>query len=163
MTYELHTDGGSRHNPGPAGIGWIIVREQRTLHAYGYGFIGDATNNVAEYAGLIAGLEYAQEHDLFPLLVRADNKNMIEQMQGKAEAVVLAAYHQQASVLIQGREVSFEWCRRLLNQSADQLVNKAINERSSYTVVEAFRSNRHDPYERQLLAKHRASFPYVGA
>src|ERR1700712_1661964 len=81
----VEADGGSRGNPGPAGYG-AVVREGASILAERAASIGRATNNVAEYRGLIAGLEAASELDPQATLdVRMDSKLVVEQMSGRGE------------------------------------------------------------------------------
>src|SRR5207245_5228590 len=80
---KLSTDGGSRGNPGPAAFGYVLEAEDgHVLAAHGEA-IGPATNNVAEYRGLVAGLEKAADLGVSELEVVSDSELLVEQMQGE--------------------------------------------------------------------------------
>jgi broad specificity phosphatase PhoE/ribonuclease HI len=130
-TFVVEADGGSRGNPGPAGYG-AVVRDPRTGETLveAAEFIGVATNNVAEYRGLIAGLRAAKELDDEALIqVRTDSRLVVEQMSGRwrikhPDIKPLAA--EAATVFPSGR-VSYEWVPRERNQHADRLANEAMD------------------------------------
>jgi ribonuclease H / adenosylcobalamin/alpha-ribazole phosphatase len=126
----IEADGGARGNPGPAAYG-AVVRDGQTskvLAAEGLP-IGRATNNVAEYRGLIAGLEMARELDPTAALeVRMDSKLVIEQMAGRwkikhADMKVLAL----EAARLRPTTVTWTWVPRELNKAADALVNRALD------------------------------------
>ena len=126
----VEADGGSRGNPGPAAYG-AVVRDALTskvLAAEGL-TIGRATNNVAEYRGLIAGLEMARELDPSAVLeVRMDSRLVIEQMAGRwkvkhADMKPLAL----AAARLRPATVIWTWVPRELNKVADRLVNRALD------------------------------------
>jgi ribonuclease H / adenosylcobalamin/alpha-ribazole phosphatase len=126
----VEADGGSRGNPGPAAYG-AVVRDAQTskvLAAEGLS-IGQATNNVAEYRGLIAGLEMARELDPTAALeVRMDSKLVIEQMAGRwkikhADMKSLAL----EAARLRPATVTWTWVPRELNKVADTLVNRALD------------------------------------
>jgi ribonuclease H / adenosylcobalamin/alpha-ribazole phosphatase len=126
----VEADGGSRGNPGPAAYG-AVVRDARTMEvlaAEGLP-IGRATNNVAEYRGLIAGLEMAHELDPTAALeVRMDSRLVIEQMAGRwkvkhADMKPLAL----EAARLRPAEVTWTWVPRELNKAADTLVNRALD------------------------------------
>jgi ribonuclease HI len=126
----VEADGGSRGNPGPAAYG-AVVRDAQTstvLAAEGMP-IGRATNNVAEYRGLIAGLEMARELDPAAALeVRMDSKLVIEQMAGrwKIKHADMKPLALQAARL-RPATVTWTWVPRELNKAADTLVNRALD------------------------------------
>jgi orotate phosphoribosyltransferase len=127
----VEADGGSRGNPGPAGFG-AVVREPSTgaVLARRSEAIGVATNNVAEYRGLIAGLAAAQELGATHVAVRMDSKLVVEQVSGRWQVKHpdLRALARQASELSAGFEtISFEWIPRELNKDADRLANEAMD------------------------------------
>ena len=127
-------DGGARGNPGPAGYGVFIVDDQGTPVAELSGALGTATNNVAEYNGLIAALEWAAERGLTELLVRGDSQLLIEQMRGnyKVKNEGLKPLYLKARMLVmQIGNVSFEHVPRELNSDADRLANEAMDEGAS--------------------------------
>ena len=126
----VEADGGSRGNPGPAAYG-AVVRDAQTsevLAAEGLP-IGRATNNVAEYRGLIAGLQMAREVDPSAALeVRMDSKLVIEQMAGRwkvkhADMKPLAL----EAARLRPATVTWTWVPRELNKVADTLVNRALD------------------------------------
>jgi ribonuclease H / adenosylcobalamin/alpha-ribazole phosphatase len=129
-TLIVEADGGSRGNPGPAAYG-AVVRDAATskvLAAEGLP-IGRATNNVAEYRGLIAGLEMARELDPTAALeVRMDSKLVIEQMAGrwKVSHADMKPLALQAARL-RPATVIWTWVPRELNKVADTLVNRALD------------------------------------
>ena len=129
----VEADGGSRGNPGPAGYG-AVVRDANSgeVLAERYESLGATTNNVAEYRGLIAGLETAA--DLAPgadVHVRMDSKLVVEQMSGrwqiKHPAMRPLASRASAAARRLGR-VSYEWVPRAQNTHADRLANQAMDE-----------------------------------
>jgi len=128
--FIVEADGGSRGNPGPAAYG-AVVRDAQTskvLAAEGMP-LGRATNNVAEYRGLIAGLEMARELDPTAALeVRMDSKLVIEQMAGrwKVKHADMKPLALQAARL-RPATVTWTWVPRELNKVADTLVNRALD------------------------------------
>jgi probable phosphoglycerate mutase len=123
-------DGGSRGNPGPAGYGVRVARPDGTLVAELREAIGVATNNVAEYRGLLAALRYAVEHGHPDLTVRSDSLLLVCQMRGeyKVKNAGLQALHAEARHLLSllGR-VRFEHVPREQNAHADRLANEAMD------------------------------------
>lgn len=131
----VEADGGSRGNPGPAGSGALLIdADTGRILAEAAIFIGVATNNVAEYRAVIAGLELAKE--LAPgasVLVRMDSKLVVEQMSGRwkirhqAMAELSSELHKQ----LEGVDISFEWVPREQNLRADALANEAMDAEES--------------------------------
>ena len=122
-------DGGSRGNPGPAAYGAVVFEGEKVL-AEVSGKIGIATNNVAEYRGLIAGLEAA--HDIDPnshIEVRLDSKLVVEQMSGKWKI----RHPEMRELALQAKKIhahellKFVWVPRESNSHADRLVNEALD------------------------------------
>ena len=127
----VEADGGSRGNPGPAGFG-AVVREPSTgaVLAQRSEAIGVATNNVAEYRGLIAGLAAALELGATEVAVRMDSKLVVEQMSGRWQVKHpdLRALAREAAQLRAGFDaITFEWIPRELNKDADRLANEAMD------------------------------------
>ncbi|MGP3970980.1 bifunctional RNase H/acid phosphatase [Streptomyces sp. 6N223] len=130
-SFVVEADGGSRGNPGPAGYG-AVVREAasgRPVAETAAG-IGTATNNVAEYRGLIAGLQAA--HALDPgarVLVRMDSKLVVEQMSGRwrIKHPDLMPLARQAAAVFPPDAVRYEWVPRERNRHADRLANEAMD------------------------------------
>ena len=126
-----YIDGGARGNPGPAGFGVRIEHADGTLVEEFSEAIGHATNNVAEYRGLLAALEWAKAHGCRELHVRSDSLLLVEQMRGnyKVKHPGLQPLHARARLLAYevGR-VTFEHVRRELNKDADRLSNLGMDE-----------------------------------
>lgn len=132
----VEADGGSRGNPGPAAYG-AVLRDADTgqVLATKAETLGIATNNVAEYNGLIAGLEAAFER--LPdasLHVRMDSKLVVEQMTGrwKVKHPDMQTLRARAIEVIAGRRVDFEWVPRLSNGRADAAANASMDQRASF-------------------------------
>lgn len=127
----VEADGGSRGNPGHAGYG-ALVRDPETgaILVEKAGYVGIASNNVAEYSGLLAGLELADEIDPHcRILVRMDSKLVVEQMSGRwkikhADMQKLAG---QARRIVDPRRVRYEWIPRERNKDADRLSNEGMD------------------------------------
>ena len=131
MRVIVEADGGSRGNPGPAGYGAVVFAEDgRTVLAERKEALGIVSNNVAEYRGLIAGLEAAGELGATDVAVRMDSKLVVEQMSGRwqikhADMRTLA---RRASELRRAfAAVTFEWIPRERNKHADRLANEAMD------------------------------------
>lgn len=130
MRATLFTDGGARGNPGPAAFAYVLEADDGTvLDARGEA-IGVATNNVAEYRALVAGLERAAELHVTGLLVRSDSELMVKQMRGEyrvknrdLQELFLRASRAARAV----GEVTYEHVRREHNELADRLVNEALD------------------------------------
>jgi probable phosphoglycerate mutase len=125
-----YVDGGSRGNPGPAGYGVRIEAADGTVIVRFNGAVGVATNNVAEYRGLLAALSWTHAHGHTRLHVRSDSELLVRQMRGeyRVKNPGLQPLHQQARTLVgQIGTVTFEHVRRELNADADQLANEAID------------------------------------
>ena len=131
MKVIVEADGGSRGNPGPAGFGAVVWSEDHATVLAEHGQpIGVTTNNVAEYRGLIAGLEQARRLGAAEVAVRMDSKLVVEQMSGrwKVKHPGMAELHQQARALASRFEsVSFTWIPREQNKHADGLANEAMD------------------------------------
>ena len=130
MRARLSTDGGARGNPGPAAYGYVLETEDGTvLDARGEA-IGVATNNVAEYRALVAGLEKAAELGLHEVEVVSDSELLVKQMRGeyRVKNAVLAELNDEAARLARriGR-VTYRAVRREHNELADRLVNEALD------------------------------------
>jgi ribonuclease HI/rhodanese-related sulfurtransferase len=130
-TLVVEADGGSRGNPGPAGYG-AVVKDGRTgdVLAEVAEAIGRATNNVAEYGGLIAGLQAAVALDpQASVEVRMDSKLVVEQMSGtwKIKHEDMQRLARQARAVLPPDRVSYTWVPRALNSHADRLANEAMD------------------------------------
>jgi ribonuclease H / adenosylcobalamin/alpha-ribazole phosphatase len=127
---RLSTDGGARGNPGPAAYGYVLEAEDGTvLDARGEA-IGVATNNVAEYRALVAGLAKAVELGLDELEVVSDSELVVKQMRGeyKVKNATLAELKAEAEGLARRLpKVVYTAVRREHNELADRLVNEALD------------------------------------
>ena len=126
-----YIDGGSRGNPGPAGYGVQIVDDEGTVVAELYSYVGQTTNNVAEYRGLLAALEWAVERSLQTLHVRSDSELLVKQLRGeyRVKNPGLQPLYQDACRLVRRiGHVTFEHVRREMNKQADRLANLAMDE-----------------------------------
>jgi ribonuclease H / adenosylcobalamin/alpha-ribazole phosphatase len=130
MKARLSTDGGARGNPGPAAYGYVLETADGTvLDARGEA-IGVATNNVAEYRGLLAGLESALERGVDELEVVSDSELLVKQMRGeyKVKNETLRELVAEARALADRLEdVTYTAVRREHNDLADALVNEALD------------------------------------
>ena len=130
MTAKLFTDGGARGNPGPAAFAYVLQDEHGEVLAANGEAIGVATNNVAEYSALIAGLEKAGELGVTELEVVSDSELMVKQMRGeykvKNEALRELSLRAGQLARVIG-SVSYTAVRREHNKLADQLVNEALD------------------------------------
>lgn len=127
----VYTDGGSRGNPGPAGYGVRIEDEQGTLLAELRASLGRTTNNVAEYQGLLAGLEWALANGHRRVRVRSDSELLVRQMRGEYRVKspgLQPLYTQARGLVARIGQVTFEHVRRELNKEADRLANLAMDE-----------------------------------
>lgn len=131
MKAIVEADGGSRGNPGPAGFGSVVwSADHSTVLAEVNEAIGTATNNVAEYRGLIAGLAEAARVGATEVEARLDSKLVVEQMSGrwKVKHPDLAELSREARRLASGFDrVSFRWVPREENSHADRLANEAMD------------------------------------
>ncbi len=130
MRAKLWTDGGARGNPGPAAYGYVLEADDGTVLAAHGEAIGVATNNVAEYRALVAGLEKAAELEVDELEVVSDSELLVNQMRGdyKVKNEALRELFLQASgVARQLGSVRYTAVRREHNELADQLVNEALD------------------------------------
>ena len=131
MKVIVEADGGSRGNPGPAGYGSVVwSADHTTVLAEGKQAIGRATNNVAEYRGLIAGLDEAARLGATEVDVLMDSKLVVEQMSGrwKVKHPDLVALHQEAKALaLRFERIGYAWIPRAENSHADRLANEAMD------------------------------------
>ena len=135
----VEADGGSRGNPGIAAGGAVVVDESTGVVIAQIGvYVGHATNNVAEYSGMLAGVKFAIEHsaDDVTIVVRMDSKLVVEQMSGRwkikhPDMAVLAA---EAKSVIGSRDVSFVWVPRLDNARADAMANRSMDLKESFVL-----------------------------
>ena len=127
----VYSDGAARGNPGPAGIGAVVLDQDGEVVAEVAEGIGIATNNVAEYRAALAGLEAAREAGAWSVDLRADSRLLIEQLAGRfrVKNPTLVRLHQQVRDVLRGfDEVSFEHVRREKNRHADRLANQGVDD-----------------------------------
>ena len=125
-----NVDGGSRGNPGPAGYGVRIERDDGTVTEL-KGALSMATNNVAEYNGLLAALRWAVANGIRTLHLRADSELLVKQMKGiyrVKNAGLQPLYEEACGLVRQIGRVTFEHVRREFNRDADRLANLAMDE-----------------------------------
>jgi ribonuclease HI len=131
--YRANIDGGSRGNPGPASYGVVIRDPHGQVVAKLKKYIGRMTNNVAEYYGLIAALDYAQSHGIRALRVESDSELLVRQMRGqyKVKSAELRPLFERARKMAQTfASFKIEHVYREQNSEADALANEALDETS---------------------------------
>ena len=127
---RLFTDGGARGNPGPAAYGYVLEDEDGEVLAAEGVAIGSATNNVAEYSGLVAGLARAIELGVMTLEVVSDSELMVKQMRGeyRVKNEALKGLFTEANGLARRLDrVEYRHVKRADNELADRLVNEALD------------------------------------
>jgi ribonuclease H / adenosylcobalamin/alpha-ribazole phosphatase len=126
----LSTDGGARGNPGPAAYGYVLESDDGDVLAAHAETIGRATNNVAEYSGLVAGMTKAAELGVRELDVVSDSELLVKQMRGeyRVKNEALRALWEEANDLERRfAKVRYTAVRRAHNELADKLVNDALD------------------------------------
>jgi ribonuclease HI len=129
--FQANIDGGSRGNPGPASYGVVVRNERGEIVATLKKYIGRMTNNVAEYYGLIAALDYAQSHGVRALRIESDSQLLVEQMLGryKVKSPDLRPLFERAKKMSQTFEsFRIQHVYREKNTEADALANEALDE-----------------------------------
>lgn len=127
--FVVSADGGSRGNPGPAAFGAVVYENDKLVKEIGK-FIGSASNNVAEYQGLIAGLSAVNEIDpSATILVKMDSKLVVEQMSGrwKVKHPNMQKLAKQALAIHDPKLVSYQWIPREENSHADSILNDVLD------------------------------------
>ena len=139
-TLTLQFDGGSRGNPGPAGIGVVVAAADGTPLVTLGRFIGRATNNVAEYTALITAMQEAKKLGATKVLIRGDSELVIKQMTGVYRVKnpdMKVLYDQAQTILRTFAAAKFTHNLRDKNELADALANKAMDRRADVTDVDA--------------------------
>jgi probable phosphoglycerate mutase len=134
-TASANIDGGSRGNPGPAGYGVRIEREDGSVVELKEA-LALATNNVAEYSGLLAALRWAAANGIATLHIRSDSELLVKQMKGLYRVKnpgLQPLYEEAVSLARRIGRVTFEHVRREFNKEADRLANEAMDEAASST------------------------------
>ena len=129
----LYTDGGARGNPGPAGIGVVILDSAKKRIKDVSKYIGEATNNVAEYSALIQGLEEALLLDAEDVVIHMDSELVVKQLNGDyrvKDENMKQLFAKALGILNQFKSFEIKHIERSKNKEADKLVNKAINLKS---------------------------------
>ncbi|MBU4276039.1 MAG: ribonuclease HI family protein [Proteobacteria bacterium] len=132
LSLILHSDGGSRGNPGPAGAGAVLYDEQGQEVAALSRYLGRTTNNEAEYQALLMGLNEAKRLGAARLTVKMDSELIVRQLEGKyrVKAPGLKPMYDEAKRLLQGfASVTIQHVRREFNKRADELANQAMDQR----------------------------------
>ena len=127
--FVITADGGSRGNPGPAAFGAVVYENEKIVKEVGAA-IGVASNNVAEYQGLIAGLKAANEIDpAATILVKMDSKLVVEQMSGrwKVKHPNMKELAKQAFATHDPKLISYQWIPREENSHADSILNDVLD------------------------------------
>lgn len=131
LRVSVHVDGGSRGNPGPAAAGVVVADKASAEVLYQAGlYLGKATSNVAEYRGLLAGLEAARRLGAAEVEVISDSELLVRQMNGqyRVRNETLQQLHSLAQGMAEGfRRCAFRHVPREQNTRADGLVNQALN------------------------------------
>lgn len=131
MQATLFADGGSRGNPGPAASAAILLdSEGEPIEEIG-AYLGEATNNVAEWTALLLGLEAAQRRGIRRLAVRLDSELVVKQLRGEyrvKNAGLLPLYQKAVKLLRYFDDVDVRHVRRALNKLADRLVNDVLDQ-----------------------------------
>jgi ribonuclease HI len=126
----LYIDGGARGNPGPAGIGVVILDENgKKIKEFGK-YIGEATNNVAEYNALLYGLEEALILRADDISINMDSELVVKQLNGEYRVKdhnLKLLFERAVNMLKSFKNSEIKHIKRELNKDADKLVNKAIN------------------------------------
>jgi ribonuclease HI len=166
--YRANIDGASRNNPGPAAYGVVIRDPRGEIVARLKKYIGRMTNNVAEYYGLIAALDYAQSHGIRALRVESDSELLVKQMRGhyKVKSADLRPLFERAKKMSQALEsFRIDHVYREQNREADTLANEALDETSgaSSTSGSPSKAKAHSgkPEPRRIRARFRGGVLYL--
>ena len=131
MLLRVYTDGGSRGNPGEAGL-WVYITDDGGIPLERrYKYLGIATNNVAEYTGALYGIRRAIELGATQIELYMDSKLVIQQLswEWKIKNQDLRNIHSEIGVLLWDLKISYTWIPREQNTEADALSNKAMDEK----------------------------------
>jgi ribonuclease HI len=166
--YRANIDGASRNNPGPAAYGVVIRDPRGEIVARLKKYIGRMTNNVAEYYGLIAALDYAQSHGIRALRVESDSELLVKQMRGeyKVKNADLRPLFERARKMSQALE-SFrvDHVYREQNREADALANEALDETSGASSTSGSpskaKASSGNPEPRRIRARFRGGVLYL--
>ncbi|MDD5423606.1 MAG: ribonuclease HI family protein [Candidatus Omnitrophica bacterium] len=127
----IYTDGGSRGNPGPAGVGVVIMDDKKKKKIKEMcKYIGEATNNTAEYSALICGLEEAIMLNADEIVVYMDSELVAKQLSGEyrvKNADIKPLFEKAVDILKKFKSFEIKYIERSKNKEADKLANKAMN------------------------------------
>ena len=130
MTYQIYSDGASRGNPGPSGIGAVILDEKgKVVHEIAK-YIGQVTNNVAEYEALLEALDYCVKHKLSPVEILADSQLLIRQLSGQYKVRhenIKPLFQRAKDYLVHLKVAGYRHVPREENKHADKLANEGID------------------------------------
>ena len=129
-TFFLYADGGSRGNPGPAGIGAVILDAKKNKVKEFYKYIGETTNNNAEYNALICGLEEVRGLGADGVIINLDSELVVKQLNGEYKVKnsdMKLLFEKAIAILKDFKSFEIRHINRSKNKEADKLVNKAIN------------------------------------
>ena len=162
-SYRASIDGASRGNPGPSAYG-VVVRDPRgEIIARLKKYIGRMTNNVAEYYGLIAAMDYAQSHGIRSLRIESDSELLVKQMRGqyKVKSEDLRPLFERAKKMSQGFEsFRIEHVYREQNREADALANEALDETAKVGPAAPKAVPTAIPQPRRLRARYQSGVLY---
>lgn len=131
--YKLYTDGGARGNPGPAGIGFVLFEDDQNIYEFKK-YIGECTNNVAEYMALITALMYASQKEIKNVKCFLDSELVVKQLNGLYKVKhkdMIQLYNKVQELVKLFDKVTFANIPREQNKIADSLVNQALDEQIS--------------------------------
>ena len=160
--WRANIDGGSRGNPGPASYGVVLRDPRGEIVARLKKYIGRTTNNVAEYYGLIAALDYAQSNSIKALRVESDSELLVKQMQGqyKVKSADLKPLYERAKKMSQAIPAfRIDHVYREQNREADLLANEAMDEASGQPPAVARRNSKVDNGNSKI--ENRNSIPAI--
>jgi len=159
--YRANIDGGSRGNPGPASYGVVIRDPRGELVAKLKKYIGRMTNNVAEYYGLIAALDYAQSHGVRAIRIESDSELLVKQMRGlyKVKSAELQPLFERARKMSQAFDsFRIDHVYREQNREADALANEALDETAGGSASSPSAPRSETPSSRTEPRRIRARF-----
>ena len=129
MKFKLFTDGGARGNPGPSGIGGILYKNDKILDSFSE-YIGEGTNNQAEYTAILRGVELALKHNIDILVCYLDSELVVKQLKREYKVknkelgkIFIKIYN----LTLKFKKITFFHIRREKNKEADALVNEALD------------------------------------
>jgi ribonuclease HI len=155
--YRANIDGGSRGNPGPASYGVVVRNPKGEVIAQLKKYIGRTTNNVAEYYGLIAALDYAQSQNIRTLRIESDSELLVKQMRGqyKVKSEDLKPLFERAKKMSQAlASFRIDHVYREQNAEADALANEAMDEVSGKPPAASAANSSRSAEPKKLKARY---------